>query len=352
MKILTIGGITLDTFIHNIPMPHRSQKEATGLQEYIVLPYGAKVEVTSLARAFGGGALNSALTFQQANCKVSIASRIGQDPIAKEIIAWLQHRSIDIQHISSSYTQATAQSFVLPCPNGDRIIFAYPGATQELSLTKINNSLYEGIYCSGISAGAAAQLPLFLQQAKGQGSRIALNPGMKQLQEPQCLLQALQSAEILILNAYESSILAQYLTLEQWPIPTNAPTLFTNFVQQKGNMFGIISYMRAALQLGPSIIIVTNGNQGIYIGTQETVYYHPSLSATVVNTIGAGDAFGSAFSIAYWQQANIEEALKIALINSRDVIQVEDANSGIMAYKNLLDEARQLTHDTWQVALR
>jgi fructokinase len=56
----------------------------------------------------------------------------------------------------------------------------------------------------------------------------------------------------------------------------------------------------ALLAQGPSVVLVTLGAEGALVVTREEVLAVPAVPAAVLDTIGAGDAFGAAF-VAWWR---------------------------------------------------
>ena len=69
---------------------------------------------------------------------------------------------------------------------------------------------------------------------------------------------------------------------------------------------------RALLEDGPRVALLTLGGDGAMIVTAETAETIPAPRITVVDTIGAGDAFGGGF-LAWWQLRGLDrDALKDA----------------------------------------
>lgn len=351
MKIVTIGAVTKDLFLRSDALPTIEQKTDLGeLQQFLAIAYGSKINLTSLATGYGGGALNSGISFNRAGYDVTCYSRMGNDQIGSEIRNWLLHHAITAEQVTIDPTLPSAQSFILPCANKDRIIFTYRGALQELRLTTIPQQT-TGVYCTAIGHNAAAQLPNLLQQARQSGCQVAMNPGIHQLQTVGTSLRnALAVTDIFILNAEESAIFAQQLPLELQPSSNGGGQLFRRLITKNGVAYCVRSYMHAVRALGPRIVIVTNGSEGVYVATNTAFYFHPSLPAAIVNTIGAGDAFGSAFCATLWQGKSIPKAIQVGLLNSKFVIETEDANSGIKPFLQLYAAAEELPNQLITIA--
>ena len=84
--------------------------------------------------------------------------------------------------------------------------------------------------------------------------------------------------------------------------------------------------------MGPKVVVVTDGARGVYVATEKQVLFHPSLSVDVIDTLGAGDAFGSCFVGALRRGLSCEEALRCGIVNSASVIGFMGAKPGLLSY--------------------
>ena len=121
----------------------------------------------------------------------------------------------------------------------------------------------------------------------------------------------------------------QKKSLEKSPVNTDNASFLNS-------TFRLKDFFKITLNLGPKIIVVTDGANGVYAATKEKIYHCESLKIkNVVNTLGAGDAFSSTFCANIYKSKSIEEAMKYALINSSYVIQHSDAKTGLQDLKTL-----------------
>jgi fructose-1-phosphate kinase PfkB-like protein len=153
----------------------------------------------------------------------------------------------------------------------------------------------------------------------------------------------------LILNAYEASLLAyslamkKKLSMKQKKIAdNNVPDLLKNGLVYKDFLCSLPDYFTYILKSGPRIAVVTNGAEGVYVATQNTLHFHPSLPAKVVSTLGAGDAFASCFVAMLAQQKSIEESLVCGIINSSSVINFLGAKTGLLTQQELANRFKSV----------
>jgi len=101
-------------------------------------------------------------------------------------------------------------------------------------------------------------------------------------------------------------------------------------------------YLKEVLSYGVKRIVITDGKNGVYVATKETLYFHPALPVPVVNSLGAGDAFGSCFVAQLVLGKKIEDALFYGLVNAASVIGYHDAKSGLLSQKKLEEYKKDL----------
>jgi len=213
-------------------------------------------------------------------------------------------------------------------------------------------------------------LPL-ISAAKEQKKIIALNPGGVQIKTgSDNFFKALCDVNILILNTLEAKLLMNFLVernfelkkvIESSPqVPRDlvAPMLMHNTLNIQNLTFSLYQFFNVIFELGPKIVVVTNGADGVYVGTPKNIFYHPSIPAMVVSTTGAGDAFGSCFiGMLLKNYDSIDQAIEsdvipdsmyYGAINSASVISYMDTNKGLLNEEELMIKAKQLGSNSAQ----
>ena len=70
---------------------------------------------------------------------------------------------------------------------------------------------------------------------------------------------------------------------------------------------------QALLQRGPTAIVVTRGENGAMIVTQDGTEVIPAVSVDAVDTTGAGDAFTGALAVVLAEQKGLKKAVQLPL---------------------------------------
>jgi len=365
-KILTVGSAMFDLFLGltKDTLPCIEHKESR--QNFMLLEVGRKLELPGIHRCSGGGATNAAVSFSRQGFKVTAFFKTGADCESEFIKKQLAHDTIDTSLSIATNEAPTGISIIFPCPDGDRTTLTYRGASitfteQELPLSLLKN--IECLYVTSMSGLTAHLLLPLVKTAHENNNFVACNPGSSQLRaDANDLQQALPYIDVLIMNSDEA--LEFMSTLSSTELQTQVPTYETHKHAIKNNSHGpellctplvrnnlqlnVRHYFAEVLKRGPKIAIVTNGKEGVYVAQGNTLLFHPSLPAEVVNTLGAGDAFGSGFVGALLQNLSVEQALIQGLVQATAVISVLDAQSGLLKADELKKRAAHISMEQLQ----
>ncbi len=356
MKVITFGGATRDIFIHyeNAQTLEWSSKQE--IKSFLLLQEGTKVEISSIEYSTGGGATNSATSFKRLGFEVTAIIKVGNDEQGRAILAELHHESINIDACKTTPI-STGISYIIPAADGDNTVLAFRGANaniekNEFPFATLDNS--SCLYVTSLSGKSSQLLLPVTKYAKEQGVFVANNPGISQLSSGiEILKTSLPYIDVLILNSNEAEQFMNSLSKITNPdSPGNTqvainenktcPTLLATPWPCKNICFSLTQYFKTVEQLGPKTIVVTDGADGVYVYNNNTIYYHPSLPVNLVNTLGAGDAFGSCFVACLLQKNSIEQSILNGLLNSNSVISHLSAKTGLLTRKHLEEKAKKL----------
>ncbi|MBU1007647.1 carbohydrate kinase family protein [Candidatus Dependentiae bacterium] len=322
-SVVMIGGATRDIYLQYHGADCMSITERDCERRYMLFESGAKVEVEDVLYYTGGGATNSAVSFKRLGFDVTCFCMIGDDEAGHAVLQDLTSEGIDTSSITVSQTHASGTSFVVNSLRRDRTIFAYRGANGFLAEENIDLDLIENasqLYITSLSHESSQMLSTIGAYAKKHNIPVAVNPGISQLSTgAQELKKSLKYIDILILNCSEAKTFMGALAEQS----------------RESLYFSVPNFFKEVMGIGPRIAVVTDGAQGVYVATNNTVYFHPSMSVEVVDTLGAGDSFGSCFVGCLRRGMGIEDALRCGIVNSASVIGQFGAKPGLLSYDQL-----------------
>ncbi len=352
MKILTIGAAMRDLFLE-YKSPETMTFDIEGFEiSYIMLEEGKKIELEAIPHSTGGGATNSACSFEKQGFTVSSFFKVGEDLEGNEVISILQKKNIDVSSCVRAPSAPTGRSFIIPPSSGEKVILVYRGANltikeNELPLDAIKAC--DQLYITSLSKKTSQLLPIITKFAKEQNRPVAVNPGTSQLTvDVSTLEQSLNHIDILIMNSFEASLFMAHSTKSKQSVPkTNnekkeLPDLLAAPIVRGTTSFTLNQYFQEVLRQGPQIAVVTNGADGVYVCDGKKIYYHSSIPGKPVSTVGAGDAFGSTFVGQLLHGKSIENAIRSGIVNSYEVIQHLDATTGQITEQELENKLKTL----------
>jgi ribokinase len=271
------------------------------------LELGVKVDIDKIQFSTGGGATNAATTFARSNHEVIFMGCIARDPAGKAIIDALDKEGIDTSFITYVKGVHTGYSVILLAPSGERTILTCRGASASFSTLDpkdLDLIQPDWLYVSTLR-GDMDMLDKIFTRAKRLGTKIMFNPGKLELENQRKLIGLLEDTDVLLVNKTEASEIVPGVLL------TELASRLRNYVPT---------------------VIVTDGNQGS-IATDSNKTYRVGIyeDVKIVDTTGAGDAFGSGFLAAYAAGKSLKQSLIFASANSTAVVQKLGAKKGILS---------------------
>lgn len=360
-KVLTIGGASHDIFIDfkdpEMLFMHLKDRD----QSFIALEEGKKITIDALHHCVGGGAANSAVSFKRLGHIVEAFFKIGTDGAGDFILKHMQQEGVIVRNILRSNEQ-TGTSYIIPCPSGNKAALVYRGANltlmkQEIPIASIKAC--DAVYVTSLSFALAKLLPFIAQTAHTNKKLVIANPGSNQARNgAHDLIAALPYIDILILNSYESRLLMNSMVHNQTAQEgiysalkrkgKKLPRLLQQPKASESSCFDLIAYMKTILSIGPKIVLVTNGAEGVYAACQDTLYFYPSPKVKVISSVGAGDSFGSAFVASLLDGSSIETALIAGTCNSSSVIQHIGTQTGLLTKEAMKEKLKKANYELIQ----
>lgn len=321
MMVTTIGGATQDLMFYTDEAELINNKTNLLKQQLIGFEYGAKLYSDQFYLTFGGGGANAAVNFASLGLKTQTILAIGSDTTGQAILNNLKARKVNTSLIQIVKAKNSGVSAIVNVGSfNEHVIFAYRGANNCLDLSekfvkKINSSW---VYLTSLQASSGHRIEALFKHCEQKKISIFWNPGHDQLKLGlKKLAKFIKNTAVFDLNRDEALELLVGL----------------NQGQVKNNINFILKSLHA---WGQKLTVVTDGPRGAYVYDGKKVYFRAALKKKGINTTGAGDAFGSAFTaglIKYnW---DIEKALKLGILNSNAVIMKVGAQVGVLQEKDL-----------------
>ncbi len=309
--IVSVGDIVTDAFIKLFEDQAHTYDNEEG--RWLAMPFGTKlpydhVEVVEAV----GNAANAAVAFARLGLNSAFVTNVGGDAHGRDMINALSKNHVDTRFVRINPEKKSNYHYVLWYKEERTILIRHEDYDYHWPhLTP--NETPKWLYFSSISEHAIDyhdQVSDWLDN--NESVKLAFQPGTFQMEAGVDRLKRIYArSEVLILNREEAVTVGG------------------------GNHEDVHDLIAKLHQLGPKIVVVTDGPNGAYASDGHQAFSMPLYPdpAPPVDRTGAGDAFASTFVAALARGNSIEGALQWAPINSMNVVQKVGAQAG------LLDEA-------------
>lgn len=304
-----IGDITLDRFLLLPNLPILPSPDNPG-NFVLSLEIGHKIPVSQIIESLGGNAFNTAYGLQRLNIETSLISSIGNDSLSNHILHIIQSTKIDSSYIIQSANSSINQSTILSI-DGERIVLSHH---QPKDYAQIQIPETEWLYITSLSKGSEELLEKIAFGDKPY--KIAFNPGSYLLKNNLPIIQNILSrTNITFLNKEE----AQYIT-------------------ENKKEEAIPNLIKLLQKMGVPIVVLTDGNNGAYVGKEDLILRIPSIQVHhVAETTGAGDAFAAGFLANFINSNDLQSALKWGAIQASSVLREVGSVNGLSTIDEVLE---------------
>lgn len=326
-RVICIGSASQDIFFPTNEGVILQTPEDITAQVKVAFELGGKFRAKNRYESIGGVAANVAMGLARLGIEAKCYSHVGGDELGLWIKRTLEQGGVDTSLLERERTvQSDLSAIIVITQTGDRIIFHNRDANERLVVepSKIDDS--DWVYVSALNGAWKENIKTIRQTAQATHKRIALNPGQHNLKEdPALMLDFLHEVHAVFLNKDEAIELLL------------ATQKATHHEQLNNEVF----LVEALHHEGPQVVALTDGKRGVWATTGQGVWHAKSFEPHgVVDTTGAGDAFGSGFFSAYLKGLSLESCLRYGICNAGSVVGFYGATQG------LLDEEAmsELTH--------
>ena len=321
--IIVIGSASMDVFVKTEARIVHIQGISHGQrvdEQLLAYPLGSKLLIEQLTFAPGGAGTNACATFARLGFKTALIGKIGVDVHGQMLLDWLEDNAITFLGERGGQT---GYSLILASQASDRTILSFKGCNNELESVWPASTPLPTRWLYGTSMleqSFQAQERLFVR-AKQQGIRTVYNPNPYLCYKGMAHLGTmLRHSDVLILNTEEAGLLVG----------------------------GGAEPLQLAAKLaghGPGIVTISDGAGGVTVWGGDDWgggcwHIEPADDLKIVDTTGAGDAFGSGFIAGLHLNKTLPEAALMGVLNAEDVIQAYGPKGELVSRERM--EARLL----------
>ena len=312
--LVTIGDATWDAVVTGSDTRVVTQRG----KKYLAYPYGEKIHLDEAYFSHGGGAANVAVSAARLGVKVAYCGSLGTDRVGQDIREHFKKQKVDASLAVRDPGHVSALAVVLTAPDGERTILLYDGSNRDLGTVTLPwPKLFDTrwLYLPSLPGAADKLYNRLAREAGKNGVKLALNPGSYQIKRgTRGLHSALENCDVLLLNNDEAVVL----------------------LRQRGHTARTLPAMLRKLHgITGGIVAITRGPRGAVATDGINLYDLPVLSNQRVNTVGAGDAFGSTLVVALLKGKPLAEAMVYASLNASSVVADYTAQHGLCTWREL-----------------
>lgn len=321
LNLLTVGSATIDIFttLGDHEVERLTLENANS--SFMLLEEGSKGDAISIDDYFGGGAVNTAVAAARLGLAVDCLIKVGDDIDADRIADRIAREGVSSDCIVRDGTQKTGRAVLVDGRMRNPTIFSARGANTTLDWHDIESvwkpGHWQSVHISPLSGGARDIGGRLVQEAKGDGAFVSINPGILQITQGWDVLKvALTQVDMLSLNRREG-----YAMLEK-------SQGFTTEMRPSELALSLCS-------TGAKYVALTDGERGAYLADGKDVMFVAAPKRTVKGTAGAGDSFSITLALGLASGLDIATALEYALTNAGSVVEHRDTLTGLLTRDTL-----------------
>jgi len=327
--ILSIGDIVTDAFIQLREDKARIDTDPDGSKR-LSMEFGSKppYDHVDVVQAVGNSA-NASVAFSRLGLGAGLMAFLGDDQPGKDSLQYLASEHVDTATVSIGKNMKSNYHYALRY-GADRTILIkyedYDYTWQEPAEEP------DWIYLSMISESAwQLHLDMLRYLHDHPNVKLVFQPGTFHFEwGTEKLAKVYEKSHVIFMNREEAALV------------TGKPTT------------SIPDLMKGLHDLGPKVVVITDGPNGSYASDGTKVLEMPNYPdpAPPYDRTGAGDAFASTMTAALALGESLETALKWAPINSMSVVQKLGAQAGLLKKEEINEYLEKAPEDYYPRELK
>lgn len=319
IDVLSVGDVVTDAFIKLLD--DRAEVTQTSEGPVLSMPFATKIpfDHAEVLNAVGNAA-NAAVNFAKLGLSSGLVSNVGGDSAGRDIIQTLDKADVDTRFVKINPRKRSNYHYVLWYKEERTILINHEEYAYHWPHLR-GHEKPKWIYFSSISKNALDFHDEMIESLERHPEiKLAFQPGTFQLEAGiERLAHVYRRSELVAVNREE----AVFVT--------------------GGNYDDIHDLFNRLHELGPRIVLISDGPKGSYASDGENRYkmpIYPDPKPPVERT-GAGDAFTSTFVASIIKGNSVDGALQWAPISSMNVVQHVGAQAGLLSERELAELLRK-----------
>jgi ribokinase len=316
IDVISVGDTVVDDFIRLFEDQGKVVDNGKG-DKWLSIPYGMKVPFEKSTVIYGvGNAANAAVNFAKLGLSSSLCTNLGNDEHGREVVRTLDKKDVDTSLIKLQRGKKTNYHYVMWYKEDRTILINHEHYTYHWPHL-LKAEIPKWIYFSSIAENAVDMHDDIMEWLERYPDvKLAFQPGTFQIKfGAKRLKHVYKRSEVVVLNREEA-------------------------VQVTGGNYDNVHELLDKMHnLGPRIILITDGPAGSYASDGTNRYFMPIYPdvAPPVERTGCGDAYASTFIGALIKGYTLEGALQLAPITPASVVLYPGAQEGLLTTRELKD---------------
>lgn len=316
--LISIGDSVIDTFLklHDAEIKCTLNKEECK----ICIEYGEKIPLDGPPISLvAGNAANNAVSGVRLGLKTAIYVNVGEDEGGERTIKKFKEEKIDTRYVVVNKGMKNNYHTVLNF-QGERTILIYhqPWKYKLPDLDKTKWVYFTSLSPTFVESNLVDDLVRFIEQSS---AKLLYNPGTFQLKvgvkkNPRLL----SLTEIFIVNNEEAKLILGFKEDEKVEIK---------------------KLLKGFLDLGPRMVIITDGEEGSYGFDGEKYCKLGIFPAHLVEMTGAGDAYATGVLAGLFYGKGLPEAMRWGAANGASVVEYIGPQEGLLTYEKMQERLKE-----------
>lgn len=315
--LISIGDATIDNFVFIHDAEVRCNLNRTECM--LCIKYGDKIAVDKLIHLVAGNAANNAVGSARLKLNSAIYVNVGSDPPGRQIIGKLKEEGVSAKYVVVNEGAESNLSTVINF-QGERTILVYHQAWkyQLPDLDKARWVYFTSVSSSFTESNLLKELEVYLERT---GSRLLYNPGTYQMKagiKKNPKLLALTG--LFMVNKEEAKRILGGRDDADIPIK---------------------KLLKDLADLGPKMVIITDGSDGSYGFDGEKYYKLGIFPAKLLEMTGAGDGYATGVLAGLFYGKGLKEAMRWGAANGASVVEHIGPQEGLLTYEKMQERLKE-----------